>query len=182
MPAPSACRSTRAAAPKRVDHQLLGDRLHEQLRATKKRLTQARRPVDRPSRRSVAPWRRWAYRRPSAAIRPPRRNCRAPGPADPSAGGSPRTPGLARCCSICSRIVSGFARSLLSASAGTFGGGGGGGVPRGFRESTCRAAPARCGWRWTSPSGCCPGRAGRAACRRSPARAGSGCRRRSGMP
>ena len=60
-----------------------------------------------------------------------------------------------------SRIVSTLPPAPSSFSGGTFGGGGGGGVPSRFSRTTCRAAPARCGSHTTSPSGCCPARAGR---------------------
>ena len=72
--------------------------------------------------------------------------------------------GLARCCSIRSRIDStravrrrslrAPARSAAAAAAAR---------RAGSRESTCRAAPARCDSDTTSPSGCCPGRAARGA-------------------
>ncbi len=93
----------------------------------------------------------------------------------------PRTAGFARCSSIRSRIVCGAAPGSIFVAAARSRGGRRRRAEQVLEHPLAAQRPGRCGRRATSPSGCRPCRAVRAARIVGQAsRAGSGCRRRSG--
>ena len=163
------------AAAERVGQQLLGQRRDELLAVPQQRLAQPDGPVER---RAVRQRARGVDRRcprsPSSRHRPTASKFSSANPSGSIRAWQLAQAGFARCCSMRSRIVQRLARlrGLLRAPARSAAAAAAA-CRAGSRASTCRAAPARCGSRTTSPSGCCPARAARAAC-------SSGERRRAG--
>ena len=152
------------AAAERVGQQLLGERVDEDVRVRQQRLAQLARRR-RPALPSVSCAarvdRRAGLARPPARRRRRSSPCAKPsGSIDPVAArargiGPMRLHPLAHRPRRARRPRSrAAARSPAAAAAA---------CRAGSRASTCRAASAPCGRRATSPSGCCPCRAGRGA-------------------